>query len=214
MPKPILAATLLLLSSPASAHHPLAGAPMETLLHGLLSGIGHPLLGFDHLFFVALAGIAAALSRFPLRAPLVYMATMITGCLLSSMGQAIPFTEWMIAFSLLALGGLLWRGRQFEIATLLGVFGLFGLFHGGAFGDTLAAQESGFGLAVLGGYLVGLALTQYAIAVAAGWIFRGIWKVTDPTQLQPRLAGAMMAGVGLYLVLEQIEGALLGALAI
>ena len=212
MPKQLAAAILLMLSMPALAHHPLAGAPMETLVHGLLSGIGHPLLGFDHLFFVALAGIAAALSRFPLRAPLAYLAAMIAGCLLSSLWQALPFAEWMVALSLLALGGLLLRGRHFDVAALLGTFALFGLFHGSAFGDTLAAQEAGFGLAVLSGYLAGLALTQYAVAVAAGQVFRRWWKLADPAAIQPRLAGAMVAGVGLYLVLDRVEGALLGAL--
>ena len=33
--------------------------PMETFDHGILSGIDHPLLGFDHLFFVLAVGIAA-----------------------------------------------------------------------------------------------------------------------------------------------------------
>ena len=30
----------------AFAHHPMSGLPMETFTHGLLSGIGHPILGF------------------------------------------------------------------------------------------------------------------------------------------------------------------------
>jgi len=47
-----------LIASPAMAHHPLNGMPMETFAHGLLSGVGHPLLGFDHLFFVIAMGAA------------------------------------------------------------------------------------------------------------------------------------------------------------
>ena len=46
-------------ATPALAHHPLGGLPMETFTQGVLSGIGHPLLGFDHLFFVIAVGIAA-----------------------------------------------------------------------------------------------------------------------------------------------------------
>ena len=59
MKKPILTAAAVMAATPAMAHHPLGGLPMETLSHGLLSGIGHPVLGFDHLFFVAIFGIAA-----------------------------------------------------------------------------------------------------------------------------------------------------------
>ena len=34
------------------AHHPLAGKEMTTFLDGLLSGLGHPILGIDHFFFI------------------------------------------------------------------------------------------------------------------------------------------------------------------
>ena len=37
--------TLALTVTPALAHHPLGGMPMETFAHGVLSGVGHPLLG-------------------------------------------------------------------------------------------------------------------------------------------------------------------------
>ncbi len=70
MQKIMVTATLVLLSTPTLAHHPLAGMPMKTLSHGILSGIGHPLLGFDHLFFVMLVGIAAIFTRRRMLAPL------------------------------------------------------------------------------------------------------------------------------------------------
>jgi len=47
---------------PVMAHHPLNGMPMETFSHGVLSGIGHPILGFDHLFFILIVGVAAVFS--------------------------------------------------------------------------------------------------------------------------------------------------------
>jgi urease accessory protein len=42
----------VLYSAPAFAHHPLAGMPLQSFAHGIMSGVGHPLLGFDLLFFV------------------------------------------------------------------------------------------------------------------------------------------------------------------
>jgi len=39
-------------SAPAFGHHPLGGMPWQTFAHGILSGLGPPLLGFDHVFFV------------------------------------------------------------------------------------------------------------------------------------------------------------------
>ena len=43
----LLAPVVFIMSAvPAFAHHPLGGLPMETLTDGLLSGVGHPGLGF------------------------------------------------------------------------------------------------------------------------------------------------------------------------
>ena len=70
-----ITAALTLAATPALAlaHHPLGGLPMETFADGLLSGVGHPLLGFDHLFFVGamVTGIGLFLALERIEAPLV-----------------------------------------------------------------------------------------------------------------------------------------------
>jgi len=129
-------------AAPAFAHHPLAGQSMETFTHGLLSGIGHPLLGFDHLFFVLAVGIAAL-------------------C-----------TGWAIL-----------SGRALSMPLALALFAGFGLFHGSALGDSIAARETVIGGSVLIGYLIGL-------------------------------AGAVVAGIGVFLTLETFEGFAFAALGI
>ena len=65
---------------------------------------------------------------------------------------------------------------------------------------------------MLAGYLIGLGVIQYLIALASGWMTENVWKATSPAAIQPRLAGAMVAGVGLFLTLESIEGPLLTAI--
>lgn len=208
--KKILSGLIILLAAaPALAHHPLSGMPMETFAHGLLSGVGHPLLGFDHLFFVALAGIAAVFAGRRLLAPLAYIAAMAGGCLVAALWTSVPASELMIAISLLVLGSMLLSGRQFGLSTLLLTFAGFGIFHGAGLGASLANQEAGFGSQVLIGYLLGLGVIQYAIALAAGWVCSGFWKVSLESAIQPRLAGAMVAGAGLYLTLEHLESSLL-----
>ena len=213
MNKIILTSIVALFSTPAFAHHPLAGMPMETFTHGLLSGVGHPLLGFDHLFFVALAGIAAILTNRRLLAPLAYITAMTGGCLVTALWTSVLASELMIAISLLVLGGMLLSGRQFGLGTVLLAFAGFGIFHGAAFGESLASQEAGFGAQVLSGYLLGLGITQYVIALTTGWVCASLWKVSRASSIQPRLAGAMVAGAGLYLMLEHLEGPLLQAIS-
>ena len=203
----LLAAVVFTMSAvPALAHHPLGGLPMETLADGLLSGLGHPLLGFDHLFFVIAVGIAALYTGRTKLATAAYIGAMMLGCLLMGFGLGLPVKELVIGISLLVVGGLLLSGRITGLAPTVGLFAVFGLFHGSAFGDTIAAQEAGAGVAVLAGYLVGLGLLQYGLALLAGFVVHTLLKATEAHHIHARLAGAVVAGVGTFLTLENIEG--------
>ena len=55
-------------------------------------------------------------------------------------------------------------------------------------------------------YLAGFGVTQLLIAVGVGILAREIWKVRSVNALQPRLAGALVAGVGLAYLIENVEG--------
>jgi urease accessory protein len=118
----------------------------------------------------------------------------------------------MIALSLLVVGGAILSGKALPMNAALVLFAGFGLFHGSAFGDTLAGQEGGAGGAVLAGYLLGLGAVQYLIALAAGWLAQRVLGATEAAALNARLAGAAVAGIGAFLVLETIEGPVLAAL--
>ena len=207
----IAAATLA--ASPAFAHHPLGGMPMETFAHGALSGVGHPVLGFDHLFFVIAMGVAAIFTSRRYLTPAAYVGAMLVGCGLMYAGVAMPLKETFIAISLLAIGGIVLSGRALGAGAALAVFAAFGLFHGSAFGDSIAAQEGGINAAVLTGYLLGLGLIQYAVAIAAGWAAEKLLGAQDSMSINARLVGAMVAGVGVFLCLEIIEGPLVAAIA-
>ena len=136
-----LTAALTILSSPAAAHHPLGGMPMETFAHGLLSGVGHPILGFDHLFFIVIVGIAALYTGRAVLTTGAYVAAMLAGTLMMSLGTGLPAKEVVIGLSLLAVGGVVLSGRAFALVPAALVFAFFGLFHGSAFGDSIAQQD-------------------------------------------------------------------------
>lgn len=214
MKKLITTATALLAAGPALAHHPLAGAQMETFTQGMLSGVGHPVLGFDHLFFVALVGIAAIYTGRRFAAPLAFIAAMLVGTLLSSFGIAMPATEPMIIVSLLVLGGVVAAGRDMGAIPAMALFAIAGMFHGSAFGGSIASQEIAVGGSVLVGYLLGLGITQYLIAIAAGTVAVSLWKATEATAVPARMSGAFVAGMGAFLALESIEGVAFSALGL
>lgn len=190
----------------AFAHHPLGGMSMVTFTDGLLSGIGHPLLGFDHLFFVALVGIAALYTKQRFTSPMAYIVAMIFGCYAMSTGIGLPAKEIIIGLSLLALGAVVLSGKALGLLPAIAIFAGFGLFHGSAFGDAIASQEAGIGGQVLVGYLIGLSVIQYAIALGAGWLVANTLGAISAQAIQARLAGAVVAGVGLFLTLENVEG--------
>ena len=200
---PLTVFSMALRASPVFAHHPLDGMPMETFSHGILSGFGHPILGFDHLFFVIAMGLAAGLSGTGWAGIATYMVAMLAGCFLVSVGGSLPAKEVLITLSLISIGGVVASQRDVPSLLLTGAFGGFGLFHGAAYGGSIAGQEGGAPLVVLVGYLLGLGITQTGIAFAAGLL------TTRTKPMTVRLGGAMVAGIGLFLLLEQVEGAFL-----
>ncbi len=201
----------ILAATPALAHHPLGGLPMESFAHGLMSGAGHPVLGFDHLFFVALAGVAAFVAGLRFAGPAAYIGAMLAGCAITYAGVTLPAVEAIVAISLLALGLVVASGKMPGTAPLMAIFAGFGLFHGAAFAGSITGQEGGIGAAVLVGYLIGLGAIQYLIALGAGLAAAKLIDATAPQATGARLAGAMVAGVGLFLVMEAAEGPILSA---
>ncbi len=200
---PITCRHILLILSDTPPRPPPSPA-RRNFAHGLLSGIGHPVLGFDHLFFVLVAGVLSAASGHPTRGVLAYIGAMLVGCIVVSFGTIIPLAEALIAVSLLVAGGWLAAGHRLSFSGAVALLAGFGLFHGAAFGTAITGQEGGAAPLVLIGYLIGLGFTQFLVARSAGLLSQRI------STLQARLGGAMASGVGLFLCLEMIEGALLG----
>jgi len=202
----IAAATglLTLMASPALAHHPMGGTTPGTFMEGLLSGFGHPIIGFDHLAFIIAVGIAAAFTEKRLLSPLAFILATVAGCLLIVSGVALPFAEIVITGSVVLLGALILSGRRIPGAVYLALFAGAGLFHGWAYGEAIVGAEA----TPLITYLAGFAAVQYGIALAAGWVVLNAWKASGPEAIQPRLAGAVAAGIGAAFLVENIEGML------
>ena len=62
---------------------------------------------------------------------------------------------------------------------------------------------------MLGGYLLGLAVVQYIIAIVAGRLLINQLGALNASDLQPRVACAVVTGVGLTFLLEHIEALVL-----
>lgn len=160
-----LAALLALTPLPALAHHPMGGAVPSTLWEGFASGIGHPVIGPDHLAFLLAAGILA--SALPAARGVLAILAFVGGGFLGSLAHVagIGFgpVEALVALSVIAAGAALLRGVPG--ALLPAGFALAGLAHGHAFAEAIIGAEEG----PLVAYLAALAVMQGATGVVAMW---------------------------------------------
>lgn len=182
---------------------------METFGHGLVSGVAHPVLGFDHLAAAIVVGLCALRTSAPKLAPAGYIGAVLLGCVLAPFGVVFPAAELVIACSLLVLGAVAMTMRKLSSSQTVVLFAFFGLFHGSALGESLIRAESSAGITVLVGYLLGLGLVQYAASLGAAHLISSKAVGTELSDLRLRLAGASVAGIGLFLLAESIEALVL-----
>lgn len=163
----------------------MGGAMPETLWQGFASGIGHPVIGLDHLAFLLTAGVlAAALPRNEaFRAIAAFLAAGMAGLALHMAGIGLGMTEALVAASVLMAG-----------AALLTGFALAGLFHGHAFAEAVIGAEATPIIA----YLAGLAVIQGALMFGAMVLAR---QGARAQWLRPAMgAAASVAGLGFLVV--------------
>lgn len=204
----LAAAMTLTMASAAFAHHPLGGMTPETALHGFLSGVGHPVIGFDHLAFVIAVGLIAAFHRARLVMPVAFVAGTLGGTMLILASVTLPLAEVVITGSVMVAGGFAMRGKITDIRPAAALAAGAGLFHGWAYGQAVVGAEP----TPIVAYLIGFGVVQMAIAMGVALFTARVWKALDAEAMQPRLAGAVVAGVGLTYMVEIVEPLIFSAM--
>lgn len=202
----LVALAAILASSPAFAHHPMGGQTPSNFMEGLLSGVGHPIIGLDHLAFVVAVGVAAAMTSKRLILPLFFVLATIVGTVIHLMAIDLPIVETVIAASVALIGFMVLSGKRFSTLALASVFSVAGIFHGFAYGEAIFGAET----TPLVAYLTGFGVTQYFIAIAAGFVVVNLIgkSATALDNVSARIAGGMVAGAGCLIVGEQAIGAI------
>jgi urease accessory protein len=197
-----LAGAFFLTTLPASAHHVMGGRTPSDFGEGLLSGLGHPVIGPEHLAFLLAVGVVVGSSGLSLALPAVFVAAMAIGVMLQVAGMIVPGAEILVALSVLLAGYLVARGRALPTITWSALFAAAGIFHGYAFGSSIVGAES----TPIGAYLAGLVINQSILTVGVALLVRHMGARFS--ELAPRLAGAAILGVGFAaLVGDLIPGA-------
>jgi len=195
----LVIAALAGLAEPAFAHHLTGGRMPATFGDGLLSGLGHPIIGFDHFAAVVAVGCLAAAHRSAVALAVGFVLAMIAGVALHVHGATVPGADILVALTVIALGALMLRRRAMPASGALALFAGVGLVHGYALGESIYGAEP----TPLYAYLIGLAFIQGAVALAALSAARMLTQnFAEPLRL--RLIGAGIAGVGLAVFMQQV----------
>jgi urease accessory protein len=197
-------AALLLLPAVAYAHHPMGGTVPSTVVEGLLSGLGHPLIGIDHFLFIAGAGVLAARFERGYILPLVFVFASLFTTLVRYLGADAGLGELPVAASLVVLGAMMLGSgstsasgpAESNATPREGVIALFfllaGTLHGHALGEAIVGAEQ----TPLVAYLAGLALIQSATGLLAWWAAGWLARRRPALPLQ-KAAGALVGLAGL-----------------
>ena len=190
----ILSVPLSLAAFPAFAHHMMGGRTPSTFMEGLLSGLGHPVMGLDHLAFLVAIGVAVGVFGLNLLLPIAFIVAMALGVLLHVNGAGLPGAELVVAASVLLAGGLLAWGRPLPVAAWGALFAVAGLFHGYSLGESIYGADR----SALGAYLLGLVVIQSVLAIGVALLVRHYGARL--TSVAPRIAGALILAVGVVVL--------------
>jgi urease accessory protein len=171
-------------AAPASAHHLMAlfHLTQPTPLAGLLSGIGHPLLGPDHLLFLLALGLVGLQQSG--RWMLALLATGLTASGVGLLLPGLPGAETLVALSLVLVGLVLCE--RAPRLMLLPAFALHGY--------VLSASVIGWEPTPVAAYLLGLLISQGTLLLLALGLVRRAAARWSAQRL--RLAAGLLMGIG------------------
>ena len=191
-------------SAPALAHHPSGGNIPTSFIEGFLSGLGHPVIGIDHLVFVIAIGLLAALkNKLGMIIPACFVLATAVGTVIHLQSINLPVPELIISASVLVMGIFLAREQQANLALVTFITAIAGIFHGYAYGESIVGAQT----TVLTAYLLGFCAIQLGIsAIAFGLGRLTLNRSLKSPGLMLRFAGFTLCGIGFAFVSSTILG--------
>jgi urease accessory protein len=190
----VLISLLIFFSSTLSAHE------AQSLPYGpFLSGITHPVLGFDHLLAMVSVGMISAQigGRAIWTVPATFVIVMFMGGLLGLNYGGITGYEIGIALSVLLLGSTLAADKTLDVNFAMLAVAIFAIFHGYAHGEEIPT------IAEPPPYVAGF-MTGTVILHVAGVVIADISTHYEKGKILLRALGGFIALSGLYFLINAI----------
>jgi len=185
---------LLFFSSALSAHE------AQSLPYGpFLSGITHPVLGFDHLLAMVSVGMISAQigGRAIWTVPATFVVVMFFGGLLGLNYGGLTGYEIGIAISVLLLGSALAADKKLKAGFAMIAVAVFAVFHGYAHGEEIPT------IAEPPPYVAGF-MTGTIILHIAGVVLADISTHYEKGKILLRFLGGFIALSGMYFLINAI----------
>lgn len=162
---------------------------------GFLSGLVHPVLGFDHLLAMLSVGILSAQigGRAIWTVPATFVSVMALGGALGLIDIGLTSTELGIAASLVLLGLIIAAERKLHVLLAMAGVGFFAIFHGYAHGAEMPTTAEPVLYAA--GFLTGTALIHIA-----GLLIGDIAKHYERGKVALRVGGGLIAMIGVMFI--------------
>lgn len=185
----------------AMAHHPFGGETPSSFWQGFLSGMGHPVIGLDHLAFVVASGLIAAGVVGGVSIPVALVLATVAGTGIHLLEINLPLPELAIAASVVLFGGLIALKSTVNLRALViaAIAALAGIFHGYAYGEAIVGAQMG----PLVAYLLGFAVIQLGIGLAAYAVGNAIVKMANNLPIM-RFLGLAISAIGLVFLASAI----------
>ncbi len=180
-------------ASPALAHHASGAKLPGSFASGFLSGLAHPVIGIDHLVFVIAIGLLSALSsKLGMIVPLIFMLATAIGTGIHLQSFSLPVPELIISASVLIVGIFLAKEHRINLALLIVISAIAGIFHGYAYGESIVGARA----SALGAYLLGFCSIQLGISGIAFYLGKRIINQPNKSAILLRFAGFTISGIG------------------
>lgn len=175
---------------------PFSAYAHEGVTGGFVAGISHPVLGLDHLLAMVAVGIISAQmgGKAIWTVPATFVLVMAVGGALGMMDIGLFAIETGIALSVVILGLTIACNAKLNAILIYIFVAIFAIFHGYAHGQEIPSLATSW--AYVGGFMAGTA-GLHILGVAIGHF---VPKLPHGQTLL-RYAGAMVAGMGLHIIL-------------
>ena len=162
-----------------------------------LSGLTHPVLGFDHLLAMVSVGMISAQigGRAVWSVPATFVFVMFIGGLVGINFEGLKGYEFGIALSVLLLGSALAADKTISSNLAMVAVGIFAIFHGYAHGEEIPTVAEP--IPYVSGFMMGTVLLH-----VSGLVLADISTHYKSGKIILRIAGLGIALSGLYFLIS------------